>query len=104
MLIPQRENIKSFIDAARSLGVPDRDNFDTGDLFEASNMKQVLICIASLGGQSASVEGYEGPSMSTRGSAKKQGNRKRADSKVMQVRARTHVWRAYDRERARLSE
>jgi hypothetical protein len=26
---------------ARALGVPDRDNFDTGDLFDGSNMRQV---------------------------------------------------------------
>jgi hypothetical protein len=32
MPFPQRENIKAFIDAARQLGVPDRDNFDTSDV------------------------------------------------------------------------
>ena len=32
MPFPQRENIKAFIDAARLLGVPDRDNFDTSDV------------------------------------------------------------------------
>ena len=64
MPFPQRENILSFINAARALGVPDRDNFDTGDLFEASNMRQVLICISSLGRASKSVQGYGGPTLS----------------------------------------
>ena len=32
MPFPQRENIKAYIDAARQLGVPDRDNFDTSDV------------------------------------------------------------------------
>ena len=83
MPFPQRENIKSFIDAARDLGVPDSDNFETGDLFEASNMKQVIVCIASLGRKAGFIDGYNGPSMSLAGSAKK--NRKRTDSKVMEL-------------------
>jgi hypothetical protein len=37
---PQRENIKAFTDAARDLGVPDAENFETGDLFEQ-------VCLAS---------------------------------------------------------
>ena len=35
-----RENIKGFCDGVRVLGVPDHENFETGDLFEAKNMKQ----------------------------------------------------------------
>ena len=49
MPFPQRENVKAFIDGARALGVPDAENFDTGDLFDGSNMKQVLICLHALG-------------------------------------------------------
>ena len=49
MPFPQRENVKAFIDGARLLGVPDAENFDTGDLFDGSNMKQVMICLHSLG-------------------------------------------------------
>ena len=64
MPFPQRENVLAFINAARELGVPDRDNFDTSDLFEQSNMRQVLICISSLGRASKSVQGYGGPTLS----------------------------------------
>ena len=37
----QRENIKAFIDGSREIGVPDIYNFDTSDLFEEKNMRQV---------------------------------------------------------------
>lgn len=63
MPFPQRENIKAFTEGARALGVPEHENFETNDLFEASNMKQVLICLLSLGRQSEKVPGYDGPSL-----------------------------------------
>jgi len=43
--------------------VPEHENFETGDLFEASNMKQVLICLLSLGRHSEDVAGYDGPTL-----------------------------------------
>ena len=61
MPFPQRENIQAFIGAVRELGIPDRENFDTGDLFEQSNMKQVLITMRSLGRAAYGFPGYEGP-------------------------------------------
>eukprot|EP00293_Proteomonas_sulcata_P005332 CAMPEP_0184320550 /NCGR_PEP_ID=MMETSP1049-20130417/114439_1 /TAXON_ID=77928 /ORGANISM="Proteomonas sulcata, Strain CCMP704" /LENGTH=312 /DNA_ID=CAMNT_0026641083 /DNA_START=171 /DNA_END=1109 /DNA_ORIENTATION=+ len=61
MPFPQRENVKSFCDAARNLGVPDRDNFTTDDLFENRNFKQVKLCLFSLGRQCYYVPDYEGP-------------------------------------------
>jgi hypothetical protein len=71
MPFPQRENIKAWTDAARDVfGVPDRDNFETGDLFEQSNMKQVVICILSAGRASASIPGWDGPSITTAGSVR----------------------------------
>jgi hypothetical protein len=69
MPFPQRENIKAFTDAVRDLGVPDAENFETGDLFEQSNMKQVLICIQSLGRASKRVRGYDGPTLAVGGAA-----------------------------------
>lgn len=44
----QMENIAYFIDNARALGVPDCENFQTIDLFEGKNMKQVYTCLYSL--------------------------------------------------------
>ena len=61
MPFPMRENIKNFCEACRSLRVPDRDNFTTDDLFDARNMRQVLLCIMSLGRQSYHIEGWRGP-------------------------------------------
>ena len=84
MPFPQRENIKAFTDAARDVfRVPDRDNFETGDLFEQTNMKQVVICILAVGRASGSVAGYSGPTISNEGSAKKAP--KRSNSKVMSL-------------------
>eukprot|EP00802_Teleaulax_amphioxeia_P007667 Tamp_07674.p1 GENE.Tamp_07674~~Tamp_07674.p1 ORF type:complete len:553 (+),score=41.17 Tamp_07674:650-2308(+) len=61
MPFPMRENIKAFCDACRALGVPDRDNFTTDDLFEQRNMKQVILCLLSLGRRSYQIPGYCGP-------------------------------------------
>lgn len=44
----QMENIAYFIEKARALGVPDSENFQTIDLFEGKNIKQVYTCIYSL--------------------------------------------------------
>ena len=44
----QMENIHYFIQNARNLNVPDSENFQTIDLFEGKNMKQVIHCIYSL--------------------------------------------------------
>ena len=43
------ENVQSFINAAKSYGVPDAEMFLTPDLFEARNIPQVSLCIFSLG-------------------------------------------------------
>ena len=63
MPFPQRENINAFVGAARKFGVPDRDNFDTSDLFEGKNERQVLICLSALGRAVYSVAGYSGPAL-----------------------------------------
>lgn len=44
----QMENIAYFIEKAKMLGVPDSENFQTIDLFEGKNIKQVCTCIYSL--------------------------------------------------------
>ena len=41
MPFAQRENIQSFCDAVKALGVKDINNFAADDLYEAKNMKQV---------------------------------------------------------------
>eukprot|EP00051_Salpingoeca_urceolata_P021486 m.337877 g.337877 ORF g.337877 m.337877 type:complete len:214 (+) comp19808_c0_seq1:137-778(+) len=42
------ENINSFTDAAKKLGVTDENLFVTVDLWEASNLKQVAQCVVAL--------------------------------------------------------
>eukprot|EP00049_Salpingoeca_infusionum_P012682 m.233685 g.233685 ORF g.233685 m.233685 type:complete len:935 (-) comp15247_c0_seq1:450-3254(-) len=44
----QMENIGYFLEAAKEYGLPDSDLFITVDLFENSNMKQVVICLSAL--------------------------------------------------------
>lgn len=56
-----RENIAQFLAAASALGVPDNELFDTPDLYEERNMRQVVICVHSLGRVSHRVKGYTGP-------------------------------------------
>ena len=58
MPFAQRENIQSFCDAVKTLGVKDINNFAADDLYEAKNMKQVMICILSLGKRCWAIDGY----------------------------------------------
>ena len=57
----QRENVKAFIDGVRAIGLKEQYNFDTEDLFEAKNMKQVVICLLSLARHAYSLPEYTGP-------------------------------------------
>lgn len=66
MPFAQRENIGAFCEAVRQLGVMDINNFTPDDLFEAKRMKQVLICILSLGKLSYTIPGYAGPCLGQR--------------------------------------
>jgi hypothetical protein len=43
------------------MGVDDRDNFDTSDLFEDKNLNQVRICLLNLGRAAYLIDGYQGP-------------------------------------------
>jgi len=48
MAFKQMELINKFIDACKSLGVPDHEAFATVDLYEEQNMVQVITCISAL--------------------------------------------------------
>jgi hypothetical protein len=43
------ENINVFLEAARDLGVPPQETFQTVDLWERQNLNAVVICLQSLG-------------------------------------------------------
>jgi hypothetical protein len=43
------ENIDVFLKAARDLGVPPQETFQTVDLWERQNLNSVVICLQSLG-------------------------------------------------------
>lgn len=43
------ENINTFLEAARNLGVPAQETFQTVDLWERQNLNSVVICLQSLG-------------------------------------------------------
>jgi hypothetical protein len=44
----QRENIGWFLEGVRLFGVSESDCFMTNDLFEGTDMRQVMICLTSL--------------------------------------------------------
>ena len=48
MPFPQRENIAAYIEASRSAGVEDNNNFMTIDLFDGKNLAQVALNIVTL--------------------------------------------------------
>lgn len=43
------ENINAFLEAAKELGVPAQETFQTVDLWERQNLNSVVICLHSLG-------------------------------------------------------
>jgi len=55
------ENIQRFQDAIRKYGVPDQEIFQTADLFERRNLKQVALCLYSLGRVTQKHPEYNGP-------------------------------------------
>ena len=83
---PQRENLKAFADAIRALGVPDAENFETDDLFEGRNMKQVLVALHSFGRHAAGIDGYDGPTLSVKGKGRSNSQDEAAASRSGKVR------------------
>ena len=60
-MFKQMENVTSFIRACRSLGVLEKDVFNTVDLYEAKNLASVQACLSNLGSASRSVPDFYGP-------------------------------------------
>lgn len=61
------ENINAFLEAAKKLGVPPQETFQTIDLWEKQNLYSVLICLQSLGRKAAN---YGKPSIGPKESEK----------------------------------
>lgn len=59
MAFKQMENIGSFLDAIQKFGVSKTDSFQTVDLYEATNMPQVILTIHALG-RKAGTKGKRG--------------------------------------------
>lgn len=55
--------MRAFIDGARRTGLRDGYNFDTDDLFEGKNMRQVVLAIMSLARLAYTLADYKGPCM-----------------------------------------
>uniref|UniRef100_A0A0B7A8F9 Transgelin n=1 Tax=Arion vulgaris TaxID=1028688 RepID=A0A0B7A8F9_9EUPU len=58
----QMENVSNFLLACEQLGVSKTDLFQTVDLYDKSNMVQVVNCIYALG-RKAPKAGYDGPTL-----------------------------------------
>lgn len=59
MAFKQMENVGSFLDAIQKFGVSKMDSFQTVDLYEATNMPQVILTIHALG-RKAGTKGKRG--------------------------------------------
>lgn len=57
------ENIQRFQDAIRKYGVPDQEIFQTADLFERRNLKQVALCLYALARITQKHPEYKGPAL-----------------------------------------
>ena len=96
MPFPRRENINAFVGAARLLGVPDAENFQTDDLFESRNLKQVVICLGSLGRHARRDKDFSGPYLAEGESPKEQHERQRSrGAKVRTLSAHMAQVRSY---------
>ena len=62
MAFKQMENIGNFLSGVSAYGVPANESFQTVDLYENQNMRQVLICIQSLG-RHAQKNSFDGPTL-----------------------------------------
>eukprot|EP00003_Mantamonas_plastica_P025459 TRINITY_DN4_c0_g1_i11.p2 TRINITY_DN4_c0_g1~~TRINITY_DN4_c0_g1_i11.p2 ORF type:complete len:221 (+),score=81.17 TRINITY_DN4_c0_g1_i11:1876-2538(+) len=67
----QMENVSSYIDACKELGMPEHDLFVTVDLYEGKDMGQVVQNIHALGRQAQSL-GYDGPTLGAKLSEKRE--------------------------------
>jgi hypothetical protein len=63
MPFPQRENIAAFIEAARLMGVPEHQLFETSDLYEQANLKSVVDCLFEVGKVAYALPHYDGPAL-----------------------------------------
>jgi len=61
MMFKKMENITNFIRASRTLGVLEKDVFNTVDLYEAKNLASVQTCIFNLGAASRTAPSFSGP-------------------------------------------
>lgn len=61
MAFKQMENIGNFLTACESIGCLKVDLFQTVDLYEATNIPQVVNGIFALGRKAQSIRGYDGP-------------------------------------------
>lgn len=55
------QNIERFQEAAKKYGVPDRECFQTVDLWEKKNIPQVTLCVHALGRIAQTRDDYTGP-------------------------------------------
>ena len=79
---PQRENLQAAINAMRRFGVADKDNFDTADLHEQKNTRQVQIALLALGRAAYRIPGYEGPCVGKKPVAKAKKAKKHSEVKI----------------------
>ena len=61
MPFKQMENVASYLNACKELGVAPFEMFMTVDLFENKNMQAVLVNLQSVGRIAQSLPGYSGP-------------------------------------------
>ena len=89
MPFKQMENINSYTEACRRLGVPDSDLFVTVDLFEGKNMPAVVRNLHSLG-RVAQAKGFAGPSLGAKLSSR--NVRQFSEEQINQARAMPARW------------
>ncbi|CAD5113428.1 DgyrCDS2598 [Dimorphilus gyrociliatus] len=69
-----RENIAAFQGAAKKFGMPDDEIFQTVDLFENRNIKQVIKSLQALGRVATNKKDYDGPKFGPKMSSENKRN------------------------------
>ncbi|KAJ3038288.1 Calponin-3 [Rhizophlyctis rosea] len=73
MPFKQMENIHTFLERMKALGVPSYETFQTVDLYEAKNINQVIDSIFALS-RNAEKHGFDGPRLGPKLAAKAERN------------------------------
>jgi len=102
--VGERDNIRSYISACETLGVPSQELFTVSDLHDRKSINAVILNIYALGRAVQTLEGYSGPILGVRYSVTIEDQKKREAAKEAARRREREQYEEYDQERKKRRE